>query len=225
MKEDQKEICFISGTSREEALKSPYIEAFRDRGYEVLIMVDDIDDIIIGSLHEFRGKTFKSVTKGDIRLEGEEADEREEAARKYARLLELIKDKLGDRVKEVRFSGRLRESACCLVAGEGDLDPKMEEALKAMGQEVPEGKRILEINPSHPAVEAMDALFERDSNDPLLEEYAGLLYDQALLMLGLRPEDPSGFARAVSRLIAENAKSAAAAFLPIRTQWQECRGR
>jgi molecular chaperone HtpG len=207
MKEGQEEIYFITGATRQEALKSPYLEAFREKGYEVLVMVEEIDDIIISGLHEFRGKRFRSVTKGDIELDREGEAEREEAKRKYEKLVELIREELKDKVKDVRLSGRLKDSACCLVAEEGDLDPKMEQVLKSMGQDVPAGSRILELNPSHPAIEAMDAVFKRDSDNPLLQEYAGLLYDQALLMVGSRPEDPAAFARSVSRLMAEKAES------------------
>ncbi|KKM25315.1 hypothetical protein LCGC14_1596260, partial [marine sediment metagenome] len=170
MKEGQEGIYYITGTSLDESLKSPYLEAFKDKDYEVLIMLDDIDDIIM-SQFEFKGKKFKSVIKGDITLDKSEKDEKEKARKKYAKLLDLIRDLLDDDVKEVRLSGRLKDSACCLVADEGEMDPQMEKLLKSMGQDVPKRKRILEINPSHPIFESMNKIFEEDRRNKILEEY------------------------------------------------------
>jgi molecular chaperone HtpG len=205
MKEGQEEIYYITGTSREEALKSPYLEVFYEKDYEVLLMLDDIDDFIMSGF-EYKGKKFKSVVKGDLSLDKNEGAEREEAKKKYGKLLELIKDRLREEVKDVRLSGRLKDSAVCLVADEGALDPNMERLMKAMGQEVPSVKKILEINPVHPVFEAMEALFEKDRGSEVLKEYVGLLYDQALMMEGSKPKDPVAFAKAVAKLMVENAK-------------------
>jgi molecular chaperone HtpG len=205
MKEGQEEIYYITGTSREEALKSPYLEVFYEKDYEVLLMLDDIDDFIMSGF-EYKGKKFKSVVKGDLSLDKNEGAEREEAKKKYGKLLELIKDRLREEVKDVRLSGRLKDSAVCLVADEGALDPNMERLMKAMGQEVPSVKKILEINPVHPVFEAMEAVFEKDRGSEVLNEYVGLLYDQALMMEGSKPKDPVAFAKAVAKLMVENAK-------------------
>jgi len=203
MKEGQSEIYYITGPSRAALEGSPYLEAFREKGYNVLIMTDDIDDMIFGGLGEYKGKKLKSVVKGDIVLDKAEEKEKKEAEKKFGKLLDLIKDRLKDDVKEVRFSGRLKDSAVCLVADEGDLDPNMERLLKAMGQEVPERKRILEMNPSHPLVALMQAIFEKDVRDPVLGEYADLLYDQALILEGSKPKDPAAFTKAVAKLMVE----------------------
>ncbi|HDY67589.1 MAG TPA: molecular chaperone HtpG [Candidatus Scalindua sp.] len=203
MKEGQEGIYYITGTSLDESLKSPYLEAFKDKDYEVLIMLDDIDDIIM-SQFEFKGKKFKSVIKGDITLDKSEKDEKEKARKKYAKLLDLIRDLLDDDVKEVRLSGRLKDSACCLVADEGEMDPQMEKLLKSMGQDVPKRKRILEINPSHPIFESMNKIFEEDRRNKILEEYTELLYDQALLLEGSKPRDSAAFAKAIAKLMVEN---------------------
>lgn len=203
MKEGQEGIYYITGTSLDESLKSPYLEAFRDKDYEVLIMLDDIDDIIM-SQFEFKGKKFKSVIKGDITLDKSEKDEKEKARKKYAKLLDLIRDLLDNDVKEVRLSGRLKDSACCLVADEGEMDPQMEKLLKSMGQDVPKRKRILEINPSHPIFESMNKIFEEDRRNKILEEYTELLYDQALLLEGSKPRDSVVFAKAIAKLMVEN---------------------
>ncbi len=200
MKDDQEEIYYALGTSRDEALKSPYMEAFTQKDYEVLVMVDDIDDFLFSGF-EYKGKRMKSVSKGDVKLDKSVEEEKAKAKQEYAKLLELIKDQLKDYVKDVRLSGRLTDSACCLVADEGDMDPQMEKLLKAMGQEVPSTRRILEINPSHPLFAAMNRVFEKNKKAPVLEEFVTLLYDQALLLEGSKPKDPSAFTKAVAKLM------------------------
>ena len=199
MKEDQKEIYYITGSSLDEALRSPYLEAFRDKDYEVLIMLDEIDDVVMGGL-EYKGKHLKSVSRGDIDLKSDSTD-KATSRKKYTKLLDVIKERLKDDVKDVRFSGRLKDSPCCLVTDTGDLDPQTEKILRAMGQEVPGGKRILEVNPDHPLLEMMNSIFEKDKKSPLLDEYIGLLYDQALLLEGSKPKDPVALARTVARLM------------------------
>jgi molecular chaperone HtpG len=207
MKEGQEDIYYITGTSYDEVKKSPYLEAFKDKGYEVLIMLDEVDDFIVGGL-DFKEKKFKSVTKGDISLDKEKEKEKKSAEKKYKALIELIKEKLKDEVKNVRLSGRLKDTACCLVGDEGDLDPQMEKLMKAMGQNVPQGKRILEINPMHPLFEAMNKLFEKEQKSAVLDGYIQLLYDQALLLEGSKPKDPAAFAGAITRLMVKDAEKA-----------------
>ncbi|UCH81740.1 MAG: molecular chaperone HtpG [Nitrospiraceae bacterium] len=205
MKKDQEDIYYITGTSFEEVRKSPYIEAFKEKGYEVLIMLDEVDDFVVGGL-EYRGKKFKSVIKGDISLDKEKDAEKKKAEKKYKALIEMIKDRLKNEVKDVRLSGRLKETACCLVGDEGDLDPQMEKLFKAMGQNIPETKRILEINPTHPIFTAMNRMFEKEQKSAVLDEYITLLYDQALLLEGSKPKDPAAFASAVTRLMVKDAE-------------------
>jgi len=204
MESGQEDIYYITGTSREEALKSPYLEAFIERGYEVLVMLDEIDDIILSSLFEYKGKKFKSIIKGDVNLDGLKEADREEARRKFEKIITLIKDQLKDEVKDARISGRLKDSPCCLVTDEGDLDPGTERILKAMGQDVPAHKRILEINSLHPVLEAMRGVLDRDEKSETLKEYIDLLYDQALLLEGSKPRDPIAFVKTVSKLMLEN---------------------
>jgi molecular chaperone HtpG len=202
MPSGQEHIYYICGPSREEVMRSPHIEAFLEKGYEVLLMLDDIDDLLFGNF-EYKGKKFKSVIKGDVKIEN--ADTKEDAE-KFGKLVEFLKDKLKDEVKDVRLSGRMKDSACCLVSDEGDLDPRLEQMMKAMGQEMPLSKRILEINPHHPLFGAMNKAFERAGATEQIAEYAGLLYDQALLLDGSRPKDPAAFAKTLSRLMAEAIK-------------------
>ncbi len=202
MKEGQEEIYYVTGSSLDETLESPYLEAFKEKDYEVLIMLEDIDDVIMSSF-EYKGKKFKSVIKGDVTLDKSEKEEKEKAGKKYKKLLDLIQDRLDD-VKEVRLSGRLKDSACCLVGDEGEMDLQMENLLKSMGQAVPERKRILEINPSHPIFEAMNKIFKEDRKSKVLSDYTDLLYNQALLLEGSKPKDSTAFAKAISRLMVEN---------------------
>ncbi len=205
MKEGQDEIYYITGVSVDEALSSPYLEAFRSKDCEVLIMVDEVDDIIMGGL-EYKGKHLKSVTRGDIKLDKTDDSDRKKAEETYGKILEFIKDQLKEEVKDVRMSSRLKDSACCLVGDEGDIDPQMQKIFKAMGQDVPPQKRILEINPSHPVIEAMQAIFNKDNSSPVPGEYARLLYDQAVLLEGSKLKDPAAFAKSVAKLMADNAK-------------------
>jgi molecular chaperone HtpG len=206
MPKEQEEIYYIVGTSREEVIKSPYLEAFKEKGYEVLIMLDEVDDLIMGQLYEYKGKKIKSVIKGEITLDKSEKEEKKKVEKRFKELIELIKFQLKDEVKDVRFSGRLKDTACCLVADEGGMDPHMEKLLKKMGQKIPENKRILEINPAHPLLEAMKNIFDKDPKSLILEEYIKLLYDQALLLEGSNPKDPAAFANAVTKLMIKNAE-------------------
>ena len=203
MGEDQKDIYYITSDSLDKALKSPYLEAFKDKDYEVLIMLDEIDDLVIGGL-EFKGKKFKSVIKGDVSLDQSKKDEKDQANKKYKKLLDLISDRLKEDIKDARLSGRLKDSACCLVTDEGDMDPQMERVLKSMGQAVPGSKRILEINPSHPIIESMHKIFEKDKKSKVLEKFTDLLYEQALLLEGSKPKDPANFSKAIAALMVEN---------------------
>jgi len=112
-------------------------------------------------------------------------------------------------VKDVRLSGRLTDSACCLVADEQGLDPQMEKLLRSMGQDVPAQKRVLEINPAHQVFEAMNDLIGKGGNDALVKEYIDMLYNQALLLEGSKLRDPAAFAKTVAKLMTESAKQQA----------------
>ncbi|MBB5021624.1 molecular chaperone HtpG [Desulfurispira natronophila] len=205
MPAEQEHIYYITGESRREVEGSPYLEAFREKGYEVLFMLDEIDDFIASSLAECREKSFQSAVKGDITLGKEDEEKKKEAQEKHKDLLELIKNELGDSVQEVRLSGRLKDSPCCLVTGASDMDPQMEKILKSMGQEVPSGSRILELNPDHMLFGAMNGLYSKDKESGQLKEYAQLLYDQALILEGSKPVDPARYGQAIARIMAENA--------------------
>ena len=208
MPSEQKEIYYISGESRDKVAKSPHLEAFKKRGYEVLFLTDAIDEWVVNSITEYDGKQLKAVDRGDLDLgdpEGKEEREkdRENASKEFKKLIKHIEKKLGDDLKEVRISDRLTDSPCCLVADEHGMNAHMERIMRAMNQELPENKRILEINPDHDLIERMNDMVKAGSNTEQVDDYVDLLYNQALLTEGSAPKDPARFAKLVSRLMVE----------------------
>ena len=200
MPESQKEIYYITGEKRESVASSPALEYFRSKGYDVLFMTDPIDDWIMQQMFQYRKKNFKSIAKGDFEVEGA-AETLKAAQEKFAGLVEFLKKALGDKVGEVRFSARLTDSPCCLITEGNALSPHLERLFKAMHQEIPESKRILELNPKHPLIEAMFELSKQNDKAPELEMYAKVLFDQALLTEGSPLADPAAFAREVTKLL------------------------
>ena len=210
MPESQKEIYFITGSSREALEQSPHLEAFRTKGYEVLFMADPVDEWVVQALTEYDGKPLKAVDRGDISIDTEEEkkekeQKREEAQKEFSGLISQINERLKDKVKEVRFSNRLTESACCLVADDYGMNANMERIMKALNQSVPESKRILELNPDHPLLKAMAEIHKEDQQAQAISDYADLLYDQALLTEGSPIKDPLRFTRLVSELMVKAA--------------------
>lgn len=205
MPEKQKDIYYLTGDSREQLENSPHLELLKSQGYDVLFMVDPIDEWVVQSLFEFDGKKLKSAGKGDIELDEEtkkEVEEKTEKAEKeHKELVEFLKSSLGDKVKSVRFSKRLTDSACCLVSDEYDPSANMERIFKAMNQDVPKIKRILELNPDHALVQSFQKLYDKDPKAESLSEYAELLFDQALLTEGSPIADPLQFTKRISNLM------------------------
>jgi molecular chaperone HtpG len=202
MKPDQSEIYFLTGENRELIEHSPLLEGFREKGWEVLLLTDPIDELVVQALTEYKGKKLKAVDKGDLG-----AGEIEEAQKqRYQPLVDFMKGKLGE-VKDVRLSHRLKESAACLVADEWGVGANLERLMHRMGRagEVPESKRILELNPTHPAVEAIQKLHARDAADPRLEKYCRILYDEAVITEGSRVKDPVAFTRRLNELLVKDA--------------------
>lgn len=199
MKEGQDKIYYITADSFAAAKKSPHLEIFRKKGIEVLLLHDRVDEWLVSHLTEFEGKPLQSVAKGNIDLGtvGEEQDETDSvAAEEVKKLNESIKAALGDKVKEVRTSHRLTESAACLVVDEGELGMNLERLLKSAGQNVPVTKPILEINPRHPLVKRMEA-----ESGERLSDWSHLLFDQAVLAEGGQLEDPAAFVQRLNGLI------------------------
>ncbi len=211
MPEAQKDIYYITGASRETLEQSPHLEAFRAKGYEVLFLTNPVDEWVVQSLTEYAEKQLKAVDRGDISLDSEEEKlkkekKREEAKKEFSDLISLMSDRLKDKVKEVRFSNRLTDSACCLVADEYGMNANMERIMKAMNQAVPESKRILELNPDHAILKAMASIQQKDASAAALADYADLLYDQALLTEGSTIKDPLRFTKLVSDLMVKAAQ-------------------
>jgi len=206
MAEDQEAIYFITGESRAAVARSPHLEAFIAKGYEVLYLVDPIDEILAGHLTEFAEKPLRSVGKGEVELGTEEEKQEAEDARKekqatHEALLGALQTTLDEHVKEVRFSSRLTESAACLVGEEHDLSPQLQRMLKQANQEAPAMKRILELNADHPVLERLQALYDEDAESPRVAEYARLLHAQALVAEGSPIPDPVEFSRLVVDLM------------------------
>ncbi|MCH8158048.1 MAG: molecular chaperone HtpG, partial [Nitrospinae bacterium] len=207
MKPEQEAIYYITGESRAAVENSPHLEAFQDKGYEVLLFTDPVDDVWLQSTNEYDGKTLQSVSKGAVDLGTEDEKKKDEAQRKeheetYGSLLERLQKELADEVKEVRLSKRLTNSAACLVGEAGDMSPHMEKLMSAMGTGAPASKRVLELNPNHPVLEKLGVLFEKDADTPEISDYAQLLYGQALLAEGSPLADPGKFAQQVANLMA-----------------------
>ncbi|BCO33700.1 molecular chaperone HtpG [Mycobacterium heckeshornense] len=200
MKEGQEQIFYATGESREQLLKSPHLEAFRAKGYEVLLLTDPVDEIWVGSVPEFDGKRLQSVAKGEVDLDSEDEKseaEREERQKEFADLLAWLKETLSDHVSEVRLSKRLTDSPACLITPTFGMTPALARMYRASGQAVPKGKRILELNPTHPLVIGLQHAHQAGGDDTQmrrLAETAELLYGTALLAEGDVPDDPTKFA-------------------------------
>jgi molecular chaperone HtpG len=207
MPADQEVIYYLTGPSREKLANSPHVEAFKDRGIEVLLFTDHVDEIWLEQdPPEFEGKKFQLVLKGQIDLDGGDEkpraeEEREQKEQDFKQLIGCLRSGVQDHVKHVRVSNRLTSSPACLVLDDGDLSPQISELLRRSGQEVPKVKPILEINPSHPLLEKLKTVCDADPKDPRLADYAMLLYGQALLAEGGHLEDPAAFSRRISELM------------------------
>lgn len=184
MKEGQTQIFYATGETRQQILKSPHLEAFKAKGYEVLLLTDPVDEVWVGTVTEFDGKPLQSIAKGEVDLsaEGEESQaEREEQQKEFADLLAWLKDTLSDHVKEVRLSNRLTDSPACLITDAFGITPALARLYRASGQDIPVGKRILELNPKHPLVTGLRQAHQDRADDPSVAETAELLYGTALL--------------------------------------------
>ncbi len=202
----QEEIYYLTAENLEAAQHSPHLEAFASRNYEVLFFADPVDEWVADRLTDYDGKKLRAIDRGDIELGDEkEKDEtkskREAAAKEYEGLLERIQKRLDENVKEVRFSNRLTDSACCLVSDEQSMTPTMERLMRAMNQEVPVSKRILELNPEHAVLTKMKTIYDSDAESSRLNDYVDLLYGQALVMEGTPVPEPQAFSRLVSELM------------------------
>ena len=215
MKEGQEAIYYVTADSYATAKNSPHLEIFREKGIEALLLTDPIDEWMVSHLTEYAEKPLQSVTKGELDVEalggvggeggaedksdaeGQEAGADADEAAALTELTQRVKQALDERVKEVRVTRRLTDSPACLVADSHELGRHLEQILQATGQQVPRAKPVLEINPRHPIVEKL----KNEQNDERFGDWAGLIFDQALLSEGGQPEDPAGFVRRLNKLL------------------------
>ncbi|HZV55994.1 MAG TPA: molecular chaperone HtpG [Rhodocyclaceae bacterium] len=199
MKEGQSQIYYVTAETFNTAKNSPHLEIFRKKGLEVLLLSDRVDEWVISHLTEFDGKQLVSVAKGDLDLgkleDAAEKKEQESAAGEFKELTEKIAKSLGERVKEVRVTHRLTDSPACLVADEHDMSGNLARILKAAGQKAPDMKPILEINPRHPVV------LRLKYEDKKFDDWAAVLFEQAMLAEGGQLDDPATFVKRVNELM------------------------
>ena len=203
MPEDQKEIYYVSGESVEKCDRLPQSEWVKEKGYEILYLVDDVDEFVFSILNQYKEKAFKAINQGDLDLSSEEEKEAlKHKSEEKKDLLGLLKEALKDQVVDVRLSTRLKTHPVCLVADEG-ISLEMEKVLAQMpnADQNVKAKRILELNSDHPL---MDALSKVDADK--VKDYASLLYDQALLIEGFSLEDPIGFSNKLAQLMIDASK-------------------
>jgi molecular chaperone HtpG len=197
MKDDQEAIFYITGDERKVIETSPHLEAFKKHGYEVLLLTDPVDEIVVQAISEHDGKPLKSAAKGDLDLGSEEErkqvkEELEEKGKELNDLLSAIQKHLDEHIKEVRLSSRLTSSPACLVGSEFDMSPQLERLMRT-SQNLPKQKRILELNPEHGIVSKLHERFSKDADDPGIKDGADLLLGYALLAEGSDLHDPARF--------------------------------
>ena len=201
MQPEQEVIYYITADSFAAAQHSPHLEIFRKKGIEVLLMSDRVDEWLLGSLTDFEGKKLQSIAKGDLDLGKLESDTEKEIHKKIEdeakSLLERIKKTLGDQVKDVRVTHRLTDSPACLISDAEDLSGNLARMLKAAGQNTPETKPILEINPTHKLVKRLEA----ETSEAVFSDLSLVLFDQALLAEGGVLNDPASFVKRMNSLI------------------------
>jgi molecular chaperone HtpG len=201
MPEGQESIYYVTGESRASVENSPHLEAFRAKGYEVLLLTDQVDEVWVGVVPSYGtgedAKPFASVSQGDVDLS--DSAEKPEG---FDDLLSWMTTALADDVKEVRLSTRLTTSPACLVGEVGGLPPQLEQMMRQMGQEIPVQKRTLELNPKHPLVENLKAAHEARPDDSGVAETASLLYDMALIAEGGELKEPSAFVGKLAQRLA-----------------------
>ncbi|KAK6137365.1 hypothetical protein DH2020_028878 [Rehmannia glutinosa] len=210
MKEGQKDIYYITGESKKAVENSPFLERLKKKGYEVLFMVDAIDEYAVGQLKEYDGKKLVSATKEGLKLDDESEEEKkkkEEKKKSFESLCKVIKDILGDRVEKVIVSDRIVDSPCCLVTGEYGWTANMERIMKAQAlrdstmSAYMSSKKTMEINPDNGIMEELRKRAEVDKNDKSVKDLVLLLYETALLTSGFSLDDPNMFASRIHRML------------------------
>lgn len=182
--------------------QTPYLESFRSKGWEVLLMTDPVDEFTAQSLHQYKEKNLKAVDQAGS--DSEDVDD--EKKKEFQPFLDWMKTKLPE-VKDIRLTKRLQDSAVCLVAAEGEMGANFERIMQRFNREreIPASQRILEVNPDHATIQAIAGIWRRDQNQAQLENYVRILYDQAVVAEGSKVQDPLAFSRRVNELIVRQA--------------------
>ena len=200
MPSEQKEIYYITGEDRETMVHTPYLEFYKSKGWDVLLMSDPADEFILPYLPEYKGKKLVAADKSEIPSDKEK--KQEEMQKQFAPLFDAMKSKL-ESIKEIRVSSRLKESASCLVSDKDAMSANMERIMQKMGQmdETKKTERILELNVEHPAVKALKIIYDLNPSDARIELYTKLFYEQAVIAEGSKVKDPVAFAKMINDLL------------------------
>ncbi|HMM23025.1 MAG TPA: molecular chaperone HtpG [Selenomonadales bacterium] len=210
MREGQTVIYYAAGKDRSSAERLPQMELLQEKGIEVLYLLDRVDEFALEALQEYQGKKFQSISRCDLKLDGVDAPETRQESEKLAKenepLLKAVQEQLAGKIAEVKISGRLKSSPVCLVSGDTGISLSMEQILSEIDKTPFKARRILELNPHHKVFQVLKRLQEENPSAEAFKDYCELLYGQALLMEGLTPEDPVGFAGKIAALMAEAGK-------------------
>ena len=207
MPEKQKVIYYATGKDLATIEKLPQMEAIKEKGLEVLCLFDNVDEFAIEALREYNDKKFQSISRGDLELDDVEAEqvkkETETITKDNEALIKDIKEKLSDKIADVKISTRLKSSAVCLVSDNNGISLAMEQVLADANNMMFKAKRILEINPHHELFSKLKNLHQQDLKSSDFKDYCNMLYDQALLIEGIMPEDPIEFANKIAKLMSK----------------------
>ena len=210
MDKKQKDIYYIAADTKSQALSSPHLEGFKSKGIKVLVMADPIDQFWLSMAGQFKEKNFVSITQGEIDLDNINSDKKDpknkdtkkdDVDKKFTNLIAHLKASLGQNVKDIRLTSKLTDSPACLVADKGDMDVAMENLMKQRDPNYQGAPRILEINPDHALVEKMNKLLSVKKHNNLVDDAGTLLFEQARMMEGKLPSDPTKFAKIMNNFL------------------------
>jgi molecular chaperone HtpG len=208
MPESQKVIYYATGKDHASIEKLPQMELLKEKGLEVMYLSDRVDEFAIDALREYNEKNFQSISRGDLNLDDIESPEAKKEAETLAHeneaLLKAVKQQLEGKIADAKLSSRLKSSAVCLVSGDSGISLSMEQVLAEMNNTMFKASRILELNPNHEVFTVLKSLHETAPASDTFADYCNLLYDQALLIEGLLPEDPIGFANKIANLMTKS---------------------
>ena len=210
MDKNQKDIYYIAADTKPQALSSPHLEGFKSKGIKVLVMADPIDQFWLSMAGQFKEKNFVSITQGEIDLDNIKSDKKDpknkdtkkdDVDKRFTNLIAHLKASLGQNVKDIRLTSKLTDSPACLVADKGDMDVAMENLMKQRDPNYQGAPRILEINPEHALVEKMNKLLSDKKHNNLVDDAGTLLFEQARMMEGKLPSDPTKFAKIMNNFL------------------------